>query len=209
MNSTLDIIKQRTSVNKFDPAKTISENEIKDLISYAIESPSSFNIQHWRFIALTNKAEKEKLKAVAFNQEKITDASVTFIVLGDIKGLEKMPDILSSIKTANLIDQQMHDGWLQMANGMYKENPALERDEAIRSASMAAMTLMLAAQAKGFASGAMIGFDPVGVKKEFQIPDRYVPVMLLAVGYLSNGNWPRKPRLSIDSILSFNKMKQF
>ncbi|WP_186644033.1 nitroreductase family protein [Fluviispira vulneris] len=209
MNSTLDIIKQRTSVNKFDPTKTISENEIKDLVSYACEAPSSFNIQHWRFIALTNKTEKEKLKAVAFNQEKITDAAVTFIVLGDMKGIEKMPEILSSIKKTNLIDQQILDAWQQMANGMYKENPILERDEAIRSASLAAMTLMLAAQAKGYASGAMIGFDPEGVKKEFQIPDRYVPVMLIAVGYLSKGNWPRKPRLPLDSILSFNKIKQF
>lgn len=85
----------------------------------------------------------------------------------------------------------------------------MARDEAIRSASLAAMTLMLAAEDRGLASGPMIGFDPEGVKREFGIPDRYVPVMLITVGPAALGNWPRKPRLTPAEVLSFGRGKEF
>ena len=65
------------------------------------------------------------------------------------------------------------------------------------------MTLMLAAQDKGLASGPMIGFDPEGVRKAFGIAERYLPVLLLPVGRAAPGNWPRKPRLQADQVLAF------
>jgi len=71
------------------------------------------------------------------------------------------------------------------------------------------MTLMIAAQTKGLTTGPMIGFDPAGVKREFNIPDRYVPVMLLTVGYPGAGNWPRMPRLGVEEALAFNKGREF
>ncbi|MFQ3585198.1 MAG: nitroreductase family protein, partial [Cyanobacteriota bacterium] len=101
------------------------------------------------------------------------------------------------------------ESWVKMAQSAYLNNPTLARDEAIRSGAMAAMALMIAAQAKGLVSGPMIGFDPEGVKREFNIPDRYVPVMLLPVGYAAPGNWPRKPRLSVNEVLAFGQGREF
>ena len=74
---------------------------------------------------------------------------------------------------------------------------------------LAAMTLMIAAEAKGLVSGPMIGFDPEGAKREFGISDRCLPVMLLAVGYPAPGNRPRKPRLSVDEVLAMNGAQAF
>ena len=200
--NTLETIKHRISANNFDSTKTLSEAEIKDLISYAIEAPSSFNIQHWRFVAVTKPEEKARLKAVAYNQAKVSDAAVTFIVLGDLRAHEKLPEIYQPLIAAGAMKQEQVDGIVGMANGFYN-NLAMARDEAIRGASLAAMTLMLAAEAKGLVSGPMIGFDPEGVKREFGISDRYLPVMLIAVGYAAEGNHPRKPRLSLDQVLTF------
>ena len=70
------------------------------------------------------------------------------------------------------------------------------------------MTLMIAAEAKGLSTGPMIGFDPEGVKRAFDIPDRFVPVMLLTIGYAAPGNWPRKPRLGVEEVLAFNKWRE-
>lgn len=205
----LETIKQRTSANNFDATKTLTEDEIKELVSYAIESPSSYNIQQWRFIAVTTPEDKARLKAVAFNQPKVSNAAVTFIVLGDQRGYEKLPDILQRAQDIGMIDENGKDGWLKMATGAYINNEQFARDEAIRGASLAAMTLMLAAEAKGWVSGPMIGFDPEGVKREFNIPDRYIPVMLIAVGPAAPGNWPRKPRLTVDEVLAFNAGREF
>jgi len=209
MSSALEILKERTSANNFDKSKTISEADVKELVSFAIEAPSSFNIQHWRFIAVNDKATQEKLKAAAYGQPKVSDAAVAFVILGDLKGIDKLPEAIAPMLKAGAIDQKAYDGWLAMANGMYKDNPQLSRDEAIRSASLAAMNLMIAAQAKGFVSGAMIGFDPEAVKKVLGISDQYIPVMIIPVGPAAPGNWPRKPRFSVDQVLSFNKAKSF
>lgn len=206
---TLETIKQRISANKFDTTRSLSEAEIKELIAYATEAPSAYNIQHWRFVAVTDPAAKQRLKAVAYNQQKVADAAATLIVLGDLGGHEKMAGILKPMVEGGAMKQEMADGWVKQVDAAYDSNPQFARDEAIRSAAFAAMTLMIAAEAKGLVTGPMIGFDPAGVKREFNIPDRYVPVMLLTVGYAAPGNWPRKPRLAVDEVLAFNEGREF
>lgn len=208
MTPALELIRSRISANKFDTTKTLSQQEIRELVEYATQAPSSTNIQHWRFIAVTKPADKERLKQAAFGQQKVADAAVTFIVLGDLRGHEKLGNILDQSVKAGILDQQTRDRWVDTANESYA-NPLKARDEAIRSASLAAMTLMIAAQAKGLVSGPMIGFDPEGVKREFCISDRYVPVMLLTVGYPAAGNWPRKPRLTVEEVLAFDRGREF
>lgn len=206
---TLELIEKRISANKFDTTRTLSEDEIKELVFYATQAPSSYNIQHWRFVALTKREDKERLKAVAYHQQKVVDAAVTFIVLGDLRGYEKLPEIVGQTLEAGLIDQRKAESGVKVATASYEKDDRFARDEAIRSGALAAMTLMIAAEAKGLASGPMIGFDPEGVKREFNISDRYVPVLLLTVGYPAPGNGPRKPRLSVDEVLSFGEGREF
>ncbi|MDX2029620.1 MAG: nitroreductase family protein [Blastocatellia bacterium] len=209
MTDTLQLIKERISANKFDATRPLTEDEIRELVSYATESPSAYNIQNWRFVALTDPAAKEKLKGLSYNQQKVVDAGVTFIVLGDLRGYEKLSEIMRRTVEAGILPQPVADGWTKGAVGAYSSSEQFARDEAIRSAAFAAMTLMIAAQAKGLVSGPMIGFDPEGVKKAFNISDRYVPVMLLTVGHPAPGNFPRKPRLTVDEVLAFNEGREF
>jgi nitroreductase len=209
MFETLELIKERISTNFYDQTRTVTDDQIKELVSYATHAPSSYNLQHWRFIAVTKPQDKARLKAVAYNQQKVEDAAVTFIVLGDLRSYEKLADILSRSVKAGILDQATADSWVKSANKVYSNDERFARDEAIRGASLAAMLLMVAAQAKGLASGPMIGFDPEGVKREFNISDRYVPVMLVTVGYPATGNKPRKPRLEVDEVLSFGGGREF
>lgn len=207
--NTLDSIKHRVSANAFDPTKPLSKAEIEDLVSYALEAPSSFDIQHTRFIAVVDQAQKEKLKALSWNQAKVADAAVTFIILGDTLGHEKLPDLMGRAVKAGIVEQGVADWFVSGAAGFYSNytNTQLVRDEVIRSASFAVMNLMLAADAKGLVSGPMIGFDSAGVQKAFNIPERYLPVMTLAVGYAKEGNWPRKPRLTVAETLAYDEGK--
>lgn len=209
--STLDSIKHRVSANAFDASRPLSRAEIEDLVEFALDAPSSFNLQHTRFIAVVDAKQKEKLKELSWNQAKVSDAAVTFIILGDTLAHEKLPDLMGRAVKAGMIDQAVADWFINGASGFYGnyDNERLVRDEVIRSASFAAMNLMLAADAKGLASGPMIGFDSVGVQKAFNIPERYVPVLTLAVGYAKEGNWPRKPRLSVAETLAFDEGKTF
>lgn len=209
--TTLDSIKHRVSANAFDPTHVLSRAEIESLVAHALEAPSSFNLQHTRFIAVVDPAQKAKLKALSWNQAKVSDAAVTFIILGDTQAHEKLPDLMARAVQAGHIDQGVADWFVNGAAGFYGDykNERLVRDEVIRSASFAAMNLMLAADAMGFASGPMIGFDSAGVQAAFNIPERYVPVLTLAVGRAAEGNWPRKPRLTVAETLAFDEGKVF
>ena len=196
------LIEQRISANQFDPTKALSAAQIKDLVRLATCAPTAFNFQNWKFIAVQSKEAKERLKAVSYGQQKIVDASVTFIVCGTLEAHKTLSKALQPTLDAGLIDQAMHDSWVAMAAGGHENNPERQRDEAIRSASMGAMTLMLAAQGMGLVTGPMIGFVPAEVSREFKLAANDIPAMLVAVGYAAPGNWPQKPRLPVDEVLT-------
>lgn len=202
MTTVIDAIRARTSANNFDPTHVMGREEISELVALATESPSSFNMQNWRFIAVSSPEAKQRLKATAFHQPKVADAAVTFVVVGEVGGHRHLPRLIKPMLDAGAIDQAAYDGWINMANGLYEGRDQFQRDEAIRSASLAGMTLMLAATGKDLVSCAMIGFDPSAVAAEVGLAANEVPVMLIAVGRAAPGNWPRKVRRSLDEVLS-------
>lgn len=197
MTDTLSIIKNRTSANNFDPTHVLSTAEIEDLVSYAQHAPTAFNLQNWRVVAFSSKAQKEALKAAAYNQQKVVDAAVTFVVVGIKDGYKEIGRLAKPLLDAGAIDQAAYDGWVGMTVGSHENNPQLQHDEAFRSASLAAMTLMLAAQAKGYVSGPMSGFVADQVAKVANLGPNEVPVILVAVGRAADGNWARKPRRAL------------
>ncbi len=202
MISIIDAINGRTSANNFDPTHEMSDDEIRELARLTNETPTSFNMQNYRLIAVKQAAKKASLKLAAFGQPKVTDAAVTFAIVGKMKGHEALPALIKPMLDGGFIDQAAYDGWIAMCNGMHAENPAMQRDEAIRSGALAAMTLMYAAHAKGLVTGAMIGFDPAAVSQELGLTSNEFPVMLVAVGKAAGGNWPRKVRRPVDEMVT-------
>lgn len=205
----LEAIKSRTTTQFFDSQKTLSDAEIQELAEYALEAPSSFNLQQTRLIAVTDPGAKQRLKAAAWNQAKVGDAAMTFIVLGDLQALDKHPELIGRAMREGVVPEEVGAKMIKGAHDYYSVGTQRIYEEAIRSASLAAMNLMLAAHAKGYGCGPMVGFEPEKVKSEFGIPDRYVVVMLIAVGHRLPGNPARKPRLRPEEALSFNRCGDF
>ena len=207
MHPFLEMIRQRASVEAFD-TRPIDDETIRALVEDAARTPSSFNIQHWRFVAVRNDEDKERLCHAAFGQEQVRAAPVTFIVLGDLEGLEKLPRINREAVELGALPEGKAAAWERFAAEIYAD-PQAARDEALRSASLASMTLMLAAEARGLASGALSGFDVDRVRADFDIEPRYLPVMLIAVGYPAKLDPRQQPRLGVDEILSFDRSRRF
>jgi nitroreductase len=209
MKDAIATIHERISTNQYDPSKTMTEDEIRQIIADATEAPSSYNIQHWRFVAVTDPARKQTLRQASYDQPKVSEAAATIIVLGDLRAHERLAEIYQPMVDAGIVDKAAQEMIVQRASGTYASNPQFAHDEAIRSGALAAMTLMIAAQARGYFTGPMIGFDPQAVKKAFHIAERYLPVMLVTVGHPAPGNWPRKPRLAVNEVLAFNDGGKF
>lgn len=188
------ITKNRRSINFFDPEKEIPQEMIKKMVELAGNTPSSFNLQPWNLIILQDRDQKEKLKALAWDQPKVVEAPVTMIVLADKEGWKQgHPGFERTwqemVKTG--MPETQRDWFLNATSGLYNWSPDANLAFAAKNAGFFAMSLMYAAVSLGFDSHPMDGFDHEGVKKAFNIPDRYWIPLLLAVGY-------KKPGLVLD-----------
>lgn len=196
-----EALQARISANKFDSSEILPVEDVHALIAAAMEAPSAYNIQHARFLVVRDPDAREALRKIAYGQQKVRDAAATVVVLGDVRAAERLPLIASRAREVGLFDEAGEAGFVAAGQGAYAGRPEQARDEAMRSASMAAMALMLAATERGLASGPMIGFDPDALREAFALDERYLPVMMIAVGHAAPGNWPRKPRLRVNEVL--------
>lgn len=202
LHPTLTLIEQRISANRFDDSHSLADAEIARLVQLATRAPTAYNLQNWRFIAVRTPAAKARLRALAQDQAKVQEAAVCFIVCGVLADPGALAERLQPSVDAGFMPAAMAKGWVQAAQQQYASAQAV-RDEALRSASFGAMTLMHAAQALGLASCAMTGFDAEGVVASFGLASEEVPVMLVTVGRAASGNWPQKPRRPLDQVLEF------
>ncbi|MDH2432543.1 nitroreductase family protein [Pokkaliibacter sp. MBI-7] len=201
MTTIIDAIESRSSTGRYDPQGNVSDSTIAELVRLATLAPSAYNLQNWRFIAARSDAAKIRLHAAAYGQQQVLDAAVTFVICGTLEAYRELADALQPSISQGIIGTAVADAWVQQATHSHRDNPVLQRDEALRSASLAAMTLMLAAQGMGLSSGAMSGFDPQAVSQAFHLQAHELPVMLVTVGQAAAGNWPQKPRRAVAEVL--------
>ncbi|WP_035237845.1 nitroreductase family protein [Desulfobacter vibrioformis] len=184
------ITENRRSINFFDPEKEVPREKIKKMVELASHTPSSFNLQPWNLMVLQNREQKEQLKALAWDQPKIVEAPVIMIVLADKEGWKQgHPGFERTWQEMVKIGmpETQRDWFLNATNSLYNWSPDANLAFAAKNAGFFAMSLMYAAVSLGLDSHPMDGFDHEGVKKAFNIPDRYWITMLLAVGYKKSG----------------------
>jgi nitroreductase len=194
------LIERRVSANRFDAGHALTDAEIEELVRLATRAPTAYNLQNWRFIALRSPAAKARLRSLAYGQAKVSEAAVTFIICGVLPDHAAIPQRLLPFVKAGYMPTSTVLGWQEGARAQYAD-PQRARDEAMRSASLGAATLIYAAEALGLASGPMVGFDAEGVMREFGLGPNEMPVMLVAVGRAAPGNWPQKPRRPLAEVL--------
>jgi len=192
-------IENRRAIKQFDANHTVSQDEINDLFTQALKAPSSFNIQHWRFVLVQDPELRKEIRTVAWDQPQITDSSVLAILTVDVKAWEKDP--------ANYwthAPQAAQDFLVPAIAQFYEGRDQMQRDEAMRSAGLVAQTLMLAAQGMGLDTCPMVGFDFDKVGQMINLPADHEIAMMVAIGKRSAEPHPRGSLLSLDKILVKN-----
>lgn len=200
-NPVIETILSRTAAKYYDPAATMSDDEIRELVRIGTTAPTSFHLQNWRFIAVRTPEAKARLSPIAWSQPAITDAAVTFIVCGQLADSSVIPDRLAPLVAAGIMPETMVPEWEIPARDLYMAYPQRQRDEAVRTGTFGAAAMIYAARSMGLGSTPMIGFDDEAVHREFGLTKDEVPVMLLAVGVERSGNWAQKPRRPIAEVL--------
>jgi nitroreductase len=200
-NAVIECILSRSAAKYYDPEAILSDDQIHELVRIGTTAPTSFHLQNWRFIAVRTPEAKARLLPIAWNQPAITDASVTFIVVGQLADSSVIPDRLAPLVEAGVMPAAMVAEWETPARGLYFEQPQRQRDEAVRTATFGAAAIIYAARSLGLGSTPMIGFDADAVAREFGLAEDEVPVMLLTVGAERTGNWAQKPRRPVADVL--------
>lgn len=200
-NAVIECIQSRSATKYFDPAATLSDEQIRELVRIGTTAPTSFHLQNWRFIAVRTPEAKARLRPLAWDQPAITEAAVTFIVCGQLADSSVVPERLAPLVEAGIMPAKMVPEWEIPARDLYMEYPQRQRDEAVRTGTFGAAAMIYAARSLGLGSTPMIGFDAEAVHREFGLAEDEVPVMLLSVGPERPGNWAQKPRRPVADVL--------
>jgi nitroreductase len=197
---TFDAIYKRRAVKQYDPEHRLAPEEETKLLEAAIQAPTSFNIQHWRFVVVRDPELRQKIrKELGNDQAQMTDASLLVILTADTKAWAKNPERYWKNAPKEVADMLV--GWM----GPFHEGREwLQRDEAQRSIGMAMQNLMLAATAMGYQSCPMIGFDIEKVAELINLPEDHVMGAMVAIGKGTQEPWPKPGQLSLEEVVVEN-----
>ena len=191
--NTKEAIRSRRSVKDYDRDHRMTDEEVNELLSLAILSPTAFNIQNWRFVVVTDAGLRQQIRAVAWDQAQVTDSSLFIVLCADLKSWEKQPARYWRNASA-----EIQAFMLPAIDDYYRGKDQVQRDEAMRSCGIAAQTLMLAAKSMGYESCPMDGFDFDKVAELIRLPDDHVIAMFVAIGKGTQEAWQRPGQLNLE-----------
>ena len=191
-----EAIQTRRSVKHYDPAHEMTEAEIEQLIEAGMQAPTSFNIQHWRFVVVRDPELRKQIRAVGNDQAQMTDASLLIVMTGDVDAWKKDPQRYWVNAPKDIAEILVN--WM---GPFHEGREQLQRDEAQRSIGMAMQTIMLAARAMGYDSCPMIGFDLEAVAKLINLPDDHCMGPMIAIGKRTQDPWPKPGQLPRSEVM--------
>lgn len=86
----------RYATKKFAADKKIPEDQIKELLESLRLAPSSYGLQHWKFIVVKDQTVKDELRKASWDQSQISDCSHLVVLC--------IPDVLDESSVQAYID---------------------------------------------------------------------------------------------------------
>jgi nitroreductase len=178
------IVAGRRATPAFSPARPVTEEHLKLILSAGLHAPSSYNLQPWRFVVVRDAAQRGLLRAAAMNQEQVEQAPVVIVACGDTEGwrrnLETVIDIgrQHGFTDESRIDQKRANVMRDLAS-----HPNMSM-WVTKQTMIAATTMMWMAEALGYDTGPMEGFIEEEVRQVLNIPAYVCVMFLLAIGRL-------------------------
>lgn len=172
-----EAIRARRAIKWYDPEHQMPEETFLKLIEHAILAPTAFNIQNWRFVRVTDPEQRKAIRAVAWDQAQVTDASELLVLCFDNKCWQRDPQ-----RYWRKAPQEVQDFLVPAIDDYYRDKPQVERDEGMRSCGLVGQTIMLMALELGYQSCPMDGFDYDEVAKIINLPEDHSIAFMIAIG---------------------------
>ena len=192
-----NLAKARRTERSFDADIGISDADVKAILQLASYSPSAFNLQHWRFVVTRDKSVKSDLFEYCYLQKQVIECSAVITVCGNLTAHLEAQSIYEDQPS------EVKDKFIPMINTIYSSDPALQRDEVMRSGGLVSMSIMYAAKNEGWSTGPMIGFDPKKVSLRLNLEENIIPVMILTIGKPKDAEEARPHRYRLEELLHY------
>ena len=174
----------------FDETKKISDEDINYILEAGRKSPSSFGMEPWKFLVITNQELKEKLKPVCWNQHQITTCAHLVVILAAIDAVKPESGVVERKFKRREMPQEKVDFYINL----YASHLAntLSSDENIYSwtakqTGIAMGNMMTAAAIKGVDSCAIEGFEKEKVEEILGLDlTKYRLSVIIPFGYRIN-----------------------
>ena len=204
-----EVVQTRRSVHEYSD-ESIDDATLERIFELATLAPSGYNLQPWEFLALRDEDQKAALQEVANDQEHVTDADTTVVVLGNTDPMAHANSVFDDWLDKNYLpSEDVKNAVLGNVEAMAEMPEDERRVWSTRSTALAAMSVMYAAWNEGVASCPMEGFAADGLVEAFDIPKGYEPVMLITLGYPAEDTADieneRKERRPVDEVLHIDE----
>lgn len=199
---TIEAIQARRAVKQYDPNFVIPAADETRLLELARLAPTAFNLQHWRFVVVKDKALRAQIREVGWDQPQMTDASLLVILTGNLNAWQTPRRVWQSA------GEQVQDYMAGAVDAYYNGKERVQHDEVMRSAGMAGQTLMLAATAMGYQTCPMDGFDFDAVGKLIHLPQGHVIAFMVAIGKGTKAPQPRPTQLPLEEVVITDRFPQ-
>ncbi|MFA6136970.1 MAG: NAD(P)H-dependent oxidoreductase [Sulfurimonas sp.] len=196
----------RHACKVFDESKKISEDEIKFILEAGRKSPSSFGMEPWKFLVITNEELKAKLRPYCWNQVQVTSCSHLVVMLAAIESVKPESGIPKMRFLRREMPQENLDFYLDLYARHLKKT--LSSDENIyawtsKQSYIASANMMSAASFIGIDSCPIEGLEKEKVEEILGLDTKkYQLSMLLPFGYRVNEQ-STQLRLSYEEVVEF------
>ena len=196
----------RHACKVFDDTKKISKEEMHFILEAGRKSPSSFGMEGWKFLVITNDALKEKLRPACWDQVQITSCSHLVIVLATIDAVKVESGIPEKRFARREMPQESLDFYMKLYAEHLKET--LSTDTNIyhwtaRQSYIALGNMMTAAAYIGIDSCPIEGFEKEKVEAILDIDtNKYQLAVIVPFGYRLNEQ-SEQLRLPFEEVVAF------
>ena len=162
MSSLLENLNWRYATKKFDATKKISDADLNTLKEAVRLAASSYGLQPYKVVVVENPEIREQLKAAAYGQTQITDASQLFIFANDLNaGPESVAAYIKNISETRGIPVEALGGFEDMMNGVISNlSQEAKNIWTAKQTYIALGTLLSAAAELKIDATPMEGFNP-------------------------------------------------
>jgi nitroreductase len=179
----LEQLNWRYATKKFNRDQKVSEDSLSQILEAIRMSPSSFGLQPYHVLVVTNDTVREQLRAASWNQTQITDASHLLVFCARTDFDTRISEYKTAAGAIGYTEDQL-TGWAAMVNGLLSQiGPDKAFGWAMRQAYIALGFGLMTAAYLGIDSCPMEGFDNDQYAKILDLPEHIKPCALLTLGY--------------------------